>query len=438
MFSSGIQGLARALRLRRSAKRSAMRRVTLQHATSSPSICAPNGAARSSSSMDWTRSERAAAMCERLSMRSARSSITWRARAFVLSCREADWLGTNDRSKLAHVAPSGRVLVLRLDPLTDEDIRQILAGRPGIDDAEAFIRTSDEKGISELLRNPQCLDMLATVVGDGRSWPSNRLELFDAACRKMVREHNDEHLAVVQSFTGGLTEDALLDAAGRLCAVQLLASIAGYALMSRQATDDFPAADKCHPFPRVLATKLFSARARGCFSPVHRHVAEFLGARHLARLVGGQDLNHGNARRGLPARRVVSLMTGYDDMVVTELRGLSAWFAAQCRTVRSDLIDRDPIGVGLYGDVSQFSLDEKRALLASLERQTSWLVPAYRAAAAFRALATPEMETAFREVLTGVSQTPETSPGFSSFRIESAGTGHTLPESVWATPWHRP
>ena len=299
------------------------------------------------------------------------------------------------------------MLVLRLDPLTDEDIRRILAGRPGIDDAEAFIRTSDEKGISELLRSPQCLDMLATVVGDGRSWPSNRLELFDAACRKMVREHNDEHLAVVQSFTGGLTEDALLDAAGRLCAVQLLAGIAGYALMSRQATDDFPAADRCHPFPRVLATKLFSARARECFSPVHRHVAEFLGARHLARLVGGQDLNHGKARRGLPARRVVSLMTGYDDMVVTELRGLSAWFAAQCWTVRSDLIDRDPIGVGLYGDVSQFSLDEKRALLASLERQTSWLVPAYRAAAAFRALATPEMETAFREVLTGVGQTPE-------------------------------
>ena len=332
---------------------------------------------------------------------------------FRLSCRETDWLGTNDRSKLDRVAPGGRVLVLRLDLLTDEDIKQILAGRPGIDDAEAFIGTAHEKGIGGLLRNPQCLDMLVTVVGDGKSWPLSRLELFHAACRKMVCEHNDEHIAAEQSFAGapiasvGLTEDALLDTAGRLCAVQLLAGIAGYALMSRQATDDFPAADRCHPFPRVLATKLFSARARGCFSPVHRHVAEFLGARHLARLVGGRDLNHGNARRGLPAGRVVSLMTGYDDMVVTELRGLSAWFAAQCRTVRSDLIDRDPIGVGLYGDVSQFSLDEKRALLASLERQTSWLVPAYRAAAAFRALATPEMETAFREVLTGVSQTPE-------------------------------
>ena len=294
---------------------------------------------------------------------------------FRLSCREADWLGTNDRSNLARVAPNGCVMVLRLDPLTNEDVEQVLAGRSGIDDARAFIATAAEKGIGGLLRNPQCLDMLATVVGDGGSWPSSRLELFDAACRKMVREHNDEHLAALQSFAGGLTEDALLDAAGRLFAVQLLAGIAGYALMSRQASDDFPTVDRCHQFSGVLATKLFSVAGPGCFSPVHRHVAEFLGARHIARLVADQDMNNRHARRGLPARRVVSMMTGYDGMVVTELRGLSAWFATQCPTVRSDLIDRDPIGVGLYGDVSQFSLDEKRTLLTSLERQTSWLVP---------------------------------------------------------------
>ena len=353
---------------------------------------------------------------------------------FRLSCREADWLGTNDRSNLARVAPDGCVMVLRLDPLTNEDIEQILAGRSGIDDARTFIASADEKGIGGLLRNPQCLNMLAEVVGDSGRWPASRLELFEAACQQMVREHNDEHIAAAQSFTGtpaasvGLTEDALLDAAGRLCAIQLIAGIAGYALMPGRETDDFLSVDRCGQLHGALATKLFSAGGPGCFSPVHRHVAEFLGARHLARLVAGQDMNNRHARRGLPARRVVFMMTGYDDMVVTELRGLSAWFAAQCQIARDDLIDRDPIGVGLYGDFSQFSSDEKRALLASLERQTSWLVPAYRAGAAFRALATPEMETAFREVLTGASQTPEHHLAFLRFVLSLLAQGTRFPD----------
>ena len=41
---------------------------------------------------------------------------------------------------------------------------------------------------------------------------------------------------------------------------------------------------------------------------------------------------------------------------------------AQCPRARMDLIERDPIGVGLYGDLRRFSHDEKRALLNTLKR----------------------------------------------------------------------
>ena len=54
------------------------------------------------------------------------------------------------------------------------------------------------------------------------------------------------------------------------------------------------------------------------------------------------------------------------DGVVTALRGLSAWLAAHSAEARSLLIDSDPVGVGLYGDISGFSSRHKIHLLTSL------------------------------------------------------------------------
>ena len=45
---------------------------------------------------------------------------------FRLSCRDADWLGENDRSHLVSVSPDSQVKVLRLDLLTDSDVIRIL------------------------------------------------------------------------------------------------------------------------------------------------------------------------------------------------------------------------------------------------------------------------------------------------------------------------
>ena len=127
--------------------------------------------------------------------------------------------------------------------------------------------------------------------------------------------------------------------------------------------------------------------------PVHRHIAEFLGARHLAKLIDS----------GLPAQRVIALITGADGGVVTEMRGLSAWLAVQCPRARMALIGRDPIGVGLYGDLHQFSHDEKRALLNALkhvgDRLGSELGSRYWTAA-FGPLATADMGPVLREILT--------------------------------------
>ena len=322
---------------------------------------------------------------------------------FRLSCREADWLGANDRKHLESVSPDAKVTVLRLNPLTDSDIAQLLKTHPDVNDAEAFIAEANERGMDGLLANPQSLDLLARAVVGG-DWPESRKETFEMACGQMVREHNEEHQAAMASSSRP-TPDQLLDAAGRLCAVQLIAGMAGYTLHG-QPDNEYPALDQCggdHPdrLRRALATKLFRGVSDNRFTPVHRHIAEFLGARYLARII----------HDGLPARRVIALITGADGAVVTELRGLSAWLAAHCQEARSDLIEQDPIGVGLYGDIQIFSSTEKSGLLNSLKREGSRIEPHLdpqndspmnsmrRRAAIFSALATPGMESPFRDIL---------------------------------------
>ena len=206
---------------------------------------------------------------------------------FRISCRDADWLGENDRTNLATVSQDSQVSVLRLDPLTDSDVIQILDDYPDIDDSQVFITSAHERGVDGLLKNPLSLKLLADVVSQGGGWPESRLETFEKACSKIVQEHNEDHKVAGQPYT----PDQFMDAAGRLCAVQLLAGTAGYSLRYNEAEDDYPPPDACNygspeMLRRVLSTKLFKSTSNNRFVPVHRHIAEFLGAWHLAKIIG--------------------------------------------------------------------------------------------------------------------------------------------------------
>ncbi len=323
---------------------------------------------------------------------------------FRLSCREADWLGDNDRKKLEDISPDNSVVMLRLDPLTESDATHILQSHPRVEDASAFIEKARQVGIEGLLENPQNLNMLAAAVTGANDWPQSRLEVFELASREMAREHNDEHSIADQAKAEGIlaNPDKLLDAAGRLCALMLISGAAGFARDRDQENANYPAWERCayeHPeyLKSALSTKLFKAESTDRVVPVHRHVAEFLAGRHLGRIIdGGPDQVNLN---GLPARRVIALLTGEDGMVVSELRGLSAWLATHCKKSRRDLISRDPTGVGLYGDIRGFSLDEKRELLMALKHHMSGLEKFYHSARSFAPLATPDMESDLRKIL---------------------------------------
>ena len=276
---------------------------------------------------------------------------------FRLSCRDADWYSAIDRGDLAKVSRNGQVVALKLDPLSDKQTRELLALLPTVGEAAAngFIAAARERNLETLLRNPLSLKLLADTVSEG-DWPQSRKETFEAACRSLLRERNERHDRAHQSTSFDLR--ARLNAAGRLCAVALLSGKRGYLWNTVEtyqgwvALNEVPCATG-HLLESVLRSRLFESPADGRFAPLHQHVAEFLAGRYLASRVND----------GLPAARAIALMAGGDGGVVSPMRGLWAWFAAHCTVAREELIDGDPLGVVLYGDVKQFSVADKRRIL---------------------------------------------------------------------------
>ena len=270
---------------------------------------------------------------------------------FRLSCRDADWYSSMDRDDLAKVSKNGQITTLKIDPLSDDEVRELLAALE-VEDVDAFMNAAAEDGIAPLLGNPLTLELLAGVFADG-SRPKSRKEAFETSCRSLAREHNPRHVRGREL----LDADAQLDAAGFLCAVALLSGKRGYVRCAAETPSHWIPIDEVPDgravFNSVLRTRLFESPTVDSFVPLHKHIAEFLAGRYLASRVAA----------GLPAARAIALMTGFDGGVVSPLRGVWAWFAANCAVARTELIDGDPLGVVLYGDVKQFSVDDKRRLL---------------------------------------------------------------------------
>ena len=239
--------------------------------------------------------------------------------------------------------------------------------------------------------------MLIDLVNGGERLPESRGATFEKFCALLTEERNKDH----QIISRDENTEAILDAAGRLNAVQLLAGMSGYTTGHEERNEGYLKLEQTGYEDRsllrsALSTRLFVSEGESHFAPGHRHIAEYLAARHLAALIA----------RGLPPKRVISLMTGVDGVVVTELRGLSAWLAALSPGARRSLIDGDPIGVCLYGDIHDFTPSEKRELLTSLKKRTTSLYVSLPSEAA-RSLTSADMAPAILEMLEDATSTEE-------------------------------
>lgn len=279
---------------------------------------------------------------------------------FILTCREADWLGAADRIKIEDdygAAP----MVLRLQPFTSDDARRfLLQVFPGID-VDALLAHLEACGLEALIGNPLTLRMLGEVAVTDSRLPETRADLFDRACRVMLEEPNPRHDAASHVLK---TEDELLLAGGAICAVLLLCDRLGaYAGPTRKTPEGFLNVAELGDFRQGKAvddarrTRLFRADGENRFAPIHRVIAEYLGARWLVHCF--ED--------GVSERRIFGLFQTGEE-VPTSLRGLYAWIAHFSEALSFRCIKADPYAIVRYGDAETLGPGQARALLNALKR----------------------------------------------------------------------
>ena len=314
---------------------------------------------------------------------------------FRISCRDGGWLGSNDREAFRALTDGGDVPVFRLNPLGTEKIWEVLKEELEESEAKRVLDGAVERGLQQLLGNPLTLTLLARALS-GSKWPQNRTDALALGSEALSTEQNGEHLVATLHAP---SRSEVLKAAEQLCAFQLLTGRTGWSRVGGSADQDYLSPDDLdHVDPDALnlalGSRIFeSPGVPGRLAPIHRLVAEFLAARHLAQLVD----------KGLPVGRILSLVCGFDGRVVSEFSGVTAWLAALCKTSRMEIMDRDPLGTLMNGDVKEFSPDEKHALINCVAGRPWRRDDYYRLIANGDArlgdLATPDMDSVFRGYL---------------------------------------
>lgn len=310
---------------------------------------------------------------------------------FRISCRDGEWLGANDQRALKALTDGSEIIVLRLNPLGVEEIREVLNEELDGSEVRRVLDGAIERGLQRLLGNPLTLSLLAKTLSRSK-WPQNRADALAMGCNALSRETNDEHLVATLHAA---SRSEVLKAAEQLCAFQLLTGSAGWDRKASPGDDYLPPGELRVVDRNVLNLALGSAifespEVPGRLTPIHRLIAEFLAASYLARLV----------REGLPVGRILSLVCGFDGRVVSEFSGVTAWLAALSKTSRIEIMHRDPLGTLMNGDVKEFSPHEKHALINCVAGQPWRRDDYYRLIANGDArlgdLATPDMGHVFR------------------------------------------
>lgn len=317
---------------------------------------------------------------------------------FRLSCRPLEWLGDDDRARLEARSPDGEVAVLRLEPLGEAEIAAFLERKWGLQVASLWLAASSVHRSAAVLGNPLTLRLFAEAARGGEEWPGSWGKAFERACRRLIVERNPQYrIRPAKPHEA----EALLDAAGDLSTRLLLCGASGFTLHPEFGGEDYLALDADPAAPgsphRVaLASRLFTGGTPSRIEPVHRQIAEFLAARYLARRVDG----------GFPRLRLLALLTGSDGVPPTSLRGLAAWLAAFSRPLRARLIAADPYAVAQYGDIEEFSLEERRSLLAELRRRAEHSPADVHSGLADRLLTAPDLLGEVVEMLRSDTRTP--------------------------------
>ena len=277
---------------------------------------------------------------------------------FILTCRQADWLGAADRVEIERDYGQD-VLVLYLQPFTRDNAREFLSQKFPEVDADQILKHLADRGLEDIYGNPLTLRMLGETARAAGHLPDSRAELFERACRYMLGEKNEYHQS---GSYANRSEEELLLAAGAICATQLVCDrelvYVGPCVETPDGLVNVADIEKLRlgePAGDAVRARLFQGEGDRRFTHIHRVIAEYLGAKWLARCV----------EEGVSERRILGLLR-HGDGVPTSLRGLCAWIAHFSQALTKSCIATDPYAVLRYGDAETLGLEEARALLDAL------------------------------------------------------------------------
>lgn len=278
---------------------------------------------------------------------------------FVLSCRSREWQSRSLRS-LKEIYGAEPLVVL-IEEFTREEATAFWSSRGFTSSVDPVLDGLDEQGLSDLYRNPLTLSLLGRVADSGKALPATRAELFGHVCELIWREEND---ARQNTQLAQINQEQALSSAGACMAAMVFGGVDAIRLggiAERQEGEvwigDLESLPGGAHARSVVASKLFKNVGVGRAAPIHRVIAEFLGARWLA----------AQATTSISRRRLLAQFHG-GGAVPSSLRGLHAWLAFHSPHLAVRIIAADPFGLLRYGETALLDAAQAVTLLDALER----------------------------------------------------------------------
>ncbi|KQN07563.1 hypothetical protein ASE85_18320 [Sphingobium sp. Leaf26] len=285
---------------------------------------------------------------------------------FIISCRSREWQARTMANLLQIYGLEPNLVTI--EPLDRDEASAFLATYHPTVDAQSILGHLDAHRISDLYRNPLTLDLMGRVADSDIALPSSRGVLFDRVCKLIWPEHNPNRQ---DAGLAQLCEADALSAAGAMCAAMLLGGAEALTMAGAAETSsgDIRIVEVTNlpngiAAPALFHSKLFRSCGHARVEPIHRVVAEYLGAHWLANQSTTPRLQ----------RRLLAQFHG-SGAVPASLRGLHAWLAYHSPALAERIIAADPYGVLRYGEAD--FLTPKQALslfeaLIALSRDDPW------------------------------------------------------------------
>lgn len=279
---------------------------------------------------------------------------------FILTCRSIEWNSSNNNEIQNDYKG---ILTTNLTNLSREDAQQFLLSQGlSTQQISQLISQLDENSLSSFYENPRNLTLLAEIDFSVHPIPKTKAKLFKLATERLWQETNPK----AQNALGRLHPEQVIECAGLLFATYLLAGKQFiYKGMTSTTPDDainiYSLTDltNSETLEATIQSRLFQSVEDDLFKPWHRSIAEYLGAKWLAKAMSSPIVR----------RHILSYLV-VDNGVIASLRGIFAWLPTFNPNLSEIVIKTDPYALIEYGDTNYFSDNDSILLFDALEQLT--------------------------------------------------------------------